>query len=226
MSKATVRHLSGTAAERGVEDLLVALPQLVSRSVEQYAALLGRSSKLLTGLVPAQLFSTSDCCDIPQQDCPPRCVCEIAWEACPGETVKASVRVRNTSAQARNFTFSAAPLQGGGDAPGALAISPAARTLQSGESVDVAIVLAVNDKFRPGERYATEILIRGAYEQCVIVRLDVVSSATVCCEIDQGDTPVRIRAHRWYEHFQCTEPCGPERSRPTPQGPSVPRDVG
>jgi hypothetical protein len=222
MSKATVRHLTGTAVERGMQDLLVALPQLASRSIDQYASLLARSSQLLAGLIPGQLLSTADCCEIPEQDCPPRCVCEIAWEASPGETVKASIRVRNTSAQARNFTFSAAPLQGGGDSPGALTISPAARTLASGESVDVAISLVVNDKFKPSERYGTEVLIRGAYEQCVIVRLDVVASPTVRCEIDQGEVPVRIRAERWYHHFQCTEPC--ERPRQDVPGITVPGD--
>ena len=207
MSKATVRHLTGTTAQRGVQDLLVALPQFASRSIDQYAALLARSSKVLAELVPAQLFASGDCCEIPEQDCPPRCVCEIGWEASPGETVKASIRVRNTSAQTRNFTFSAAPLQSGGDAPGALGISPAARTLASGESVDVALGLVVNEKFKPGERYSTEVLIRGAYEQCVLVRLDVLASPTVCCEVEQGDVPVRIRAERWYHNFQCTEPC-------------------
>ena len=224
MSKATVRHLTGTAAERGMQDLLVALPQLASRSIDQYAALLARSSKLVAGFVPAQLFTTSGCCDIPEQECPPRCVCEIAWEASPGETVKAAIRVRNTSSQARNFTFGAAPLQGGGESPGALALSPEARTLAPGESVDVAIAVTVNDKFKPGECYGTEVLVRGAYEQCVIVRLDVVPSATVRCELDQGDPPVRIRAHRWYEHFQCSEPCEPERPRPNQPGTTVPRD--
>lgn len=216
MSKATVKHLGGTAAQRGLQELFVALPQLATRSIDQYAALLSRSSQLLAGFVPAQLFPAADCCDIPEQACPPRCVCEIAWEASPGETVKASIRVRNTSAQSRNFTFSAAPLQGGGGSPGALSISPPARTLASGESVDVAISLVVNDKFQPGERYETEVLIRGAYEQCVIVRLDVCKTPTVRCEVDQGDPPVRIRAHQWYEHFQCTEPCEPDRQRPAP----------
>lgn len=27
------------------------------------------------------------------------------------------------------------------------------------------------------------------------------------CEVVLGDPPVRIRAHHWYDHFQCTERC-------------------
>jgi hypothetical protein len=216
MSKATVRHLTGHPAQRGVQDLLVALPQLASRSIDQYASLLSRTSQLFAGLIPAQLLSSTDCCEIPEQECPPHCVCEIAWEACRGETVKASIRVRNTSSQSRNFAFSAGPMQGQGSSPGAPTVSPTSRQLRSGESVDVAIELPVTEKFEAGERYEAKVLIRGAYEQCVIVRLDVVACPSVRCEVDQGDPPVRIRAHQWYDHFQCTEPC--ERGDEAPRG--------
>jgi hypothetical protein len=64
-----------------------------------------------------------------------------------------------------------------------------------------------------GAQYVAEVRIVGAYEQCVRLVLDVAAKGAVVdcgpsrCEVAAGDLPVRIRAHRWYDHFQCTEPC-------------------
>ena len=100
---------------------------------------------------------------------------------------------------------------------GTLSLSPATLTLQAGQTG------IVNAKFTvpnaPDGDYHAEIVIKGAYEQCVRVRLRI-SCKKVCgdehcvCEVVQGDPPVRIRAHHWYHHFQCTEPCGDERRGP------------
>jgi len=220
MSTARVRHLSGGNAQRGLDELLSKLPKLATRSIEQYVDLLQRGSSLMSAMLPKQLLSTAGCCDIPQQDCPPHCVCEIAWQAAPGEPVQATIRVTNTSAQARSFSFKATPLRGGAS-PGTLGIAPASAYLSSGQSVTVTLATTVGNDARPGESYNAEVLIHGAYEQCVIVRLDVCSNQSAHCEVEQGDPPVRVRAHQWYHHFQCEEPCAPSRP-PRQPGESVP----
>lgn len=217
MSRAHVRHLSDSGAQRGLDELLSALPKLASRSIEQYAELLQRGSALVSGMLPKQLLSMAGCCDIPEQDCPPRCVCAITWEAAPGESVHATIRVTNTSAQARAFHFKATALQGG-PTPPALDISPASANLASGQSVTLTLATSVGANAKPGESYSGEVLINGAYEQCVIVRLDVCSNQSAHCEVEQGDAPVRVRAHQWYHHFQCEEPCAPARSPRQPGG--------
>jgi hypothetical protein len=84
----------------------------------------------------------------------------------------------------------------------------------------VEVSATVPDEFVDGD-YVAEVFITGSYEQCVELRLGVVPSQKCppgkprCfCDVVQGDPPVRIRAHRWYDHFQCTEPCG-TRARAT-----------
>ncbi len=67
--------------------------------------------------------------------------------------------------------------------------------------------------------YRTEITVTGAYEQCVNVTLDVRAQQRCACHVVQGDIPTRIRAHRWYDHFQCVEPC----FEPAPQKKESPK---
>jgi hypothetical protein len=157
-----------------------------------------------------------DPCAIPEIDCPPRCVCDVTWEASPGETPGLTVRVTNTSSSARTFQFQATPFTGPSGSPGTLALAPPTLTLQPGQTG------VVNAKFTvpnvPEDDYHAEILIKGAYEQCVRVRLRVRCRKTAgdehcTCDVLQGDPPVRIRAHHWYHHFQCVEPCGDDRQR-------------
>ena len=217
MSTARVRHLSGSNAQRGLDEVLSKLPKLATRSIEQYVDLLQRGSSLVSAMLPKQLLPMAGCCDIPQQDCPPRCVCEIAWEAAAGESVQATIRVTNTSTQARSFSFKATPLQGGASAS-TLNLSPAGANLVSGQSVTLTLATTLGNDAKPGERYSAEVLIHGAYEQCVVVRLDVCSNQSAHCEVEQGDPPVRVRAHQWYHHFQCEEPCAPARSTEQPGG--------
>jgi hypothetical protein len=153
-----------------------------------------------------------DCCGIPEQACPPRCVGEVKWEAADGDELRALIRVRNISATTRTFTFESAELVGWGGTLGAMSISPAQLVLDSGMSDVIEATLTVPGGAEKG-KYEGEILVRGAYEQCVRAVAKVVKKKsahgqpTAACEVEQGAPPVRIRAHSWYDHFQCTEPC-------------------
>jgi hypothetical protein len=71
----------------------------------------------------------------------------------------------------------------------------------------------------PEGDYDAEIVVVGAYEQCVRVTLRVRCKKTCgdercTCEVIQGDPPLRIRTHHWYDHFQCTEPCVDPQRQP------------
>jgi hypothetical protein len=209
MSKAHVRHLGGSTIQSGIDDLVGVVPGILAQSIEQYGKLLQRSSRLLTELLPSRSLNLTDCCGIPEQDCPPRCVCEIVWEACPGESLQATIGVRNTSSRARDFTFSAGQWTGAAGALPQLKVSPQSAHLNAGERTVVTLSLQLNSQAKAGQQHETEVALRGAYEQCVRVRLQVCDDSAAHCEVEQGDPPVRIRAHQWYDHFQCEEPCAP-----------------
>jgi hypothetical protein len=152
------------------------------------------------------------CCDIPEKECPPHCVCEVNWKAARGERLNAVIEVTNRSKQARNFTFRPKPFTGGGKELPGPTVTPATAVLQSGESISVRAELPVTEPFQAGVVYKSEVLITGSYEQCVCLTLRV-DPETVChCSVEQGDPPVRIHAHQWYDHFQCAETCGPVRT--------------
>jgi len=152
-----------------------------------------------------------DPCAIPETECPPRCVCDVTWEASPGETPSLTLRLTNASTSTRTFQLQATPFTGPSGSPGTLTLSPTSLTLQGGQTG------IANAKFTvpnvPEDDYHAEVVIKGAYEQCVQVRLRVrckkaCGDEHCTCDVVQGDPPVRIRAHHWYHHFQCTEPCG------------------
>jgi hypothetical protein len=147
-------------------------------------------------------------CRVPEQDCPPRCVCDLAWVVTPGGRVEGSVRVTNTGKAGRTFAFRATNLTAAGHDPDITpSLTPDQATLAPGESVLVQVSASGTDRLQVGRQYAAEIRVAGLYEQCVRVRIDVEDEARPHCDVEQGEIPTRIRAHRWSDHFQCEEPC-------------------
>jgi hypothetical protein len=207
MSQAYVRDLSGSRAEQGVETLLDGLPALLSTAASQYLNLLRRSSKLVEDLLPSGVLAgANDCCTVPTQDCPPRCIAEIGWEGCACEPQRATVTVKNTGTQARNFSFVAGSL-----GPAKVDVTPTAAPLAPGQAVTLQVLVPGNQGLKEGETYHGELLIRGAYEQCVKLRLRIAASALPHLELTQGEVPERITELKWYRHWQCTDPCAPAR---------------
>jgi len=220
MSSVTVSPVSSLRATSERMDRLAA--QVVRRSSDSLIDLIQGLTSVLAPAVrvtkrPAagfQLFSRAKdaCCNIPEVDCPPRCVCEISWLASRGEQLNCTIRVRNASQASRSFDVEATEFQGpGGSAP--VSVSPTSLELKPGARGLVDVSFTVPDELADGD-YDAEVVITGGYDQCVELRLHVVPSQKCppgrphCfCEVVQGDPPVRIRAHHWYDHFQCTEPC-------------------
>jgi hypothetical protein len=153
------------------------------------------------------------CCEIPETECPPRCVCDICWKACPGGVVQADIRVTNTGSATREFTFDFTPFSGPGNPAAKVHVSPSSASLAPHASANVAVAFTVPNDFQHGRRYTAELRVYGVYEQCVRMTLDVEPPtgkdccAAEHCEVRADDLPTRIRAHHWYDHFQCTEPC-------------------
>ena len=222
MSKVAVRPLS-RACHSDSPSLAQLAPRLLSLSVgavtdllQGMAGVLGPALAAKATCPPAGVRARTDCCAVPESDCPPRCVCEISWEAARGEKLRCTIRLVNSSASTRTFAVEATSFTGG--AEGAVSVSPSSLLLAGGTSGLVEAAFAVPEEMPPGD-YEAEIVVRGAYEQCVRVLLHVTKKdcgpdLPACrCEITQGDPPVRIRAHHWYDHFQCTEPCAKPRPR-------------
>jgi len=205
MSQATVRHFTGSTVQRGVDGLLSGVPDLVDGVTSQYVDLLRRGVRLAGELLPSALgglAGANDCCSVPTQECPPHCVAEIDWEACAGEAQHAVINVKNSGSQARDFSFVVGNL-----GPAKVAVAPASAALAPGQSVAVHVDVMPSEAFKQGETYTGELLIRGAYEQCVRLRLRLAAPERASLDLCQGDAPQHISELKWYRHWQCTEPC-------------------
>lgn len=220
MSQATVKDLTASTAQQGLDSLLTQLPGLVSGAATQYVGLLRRGLKLAGDVLPASLGrSSSDCCTVPTQECPPHCVAEITWEACAGEVQRAVINVKNTGQQARAFSFVADTV-----GPAKVEVAPPSAQLAPGQAVAVQVAVSPNEGLQPGQTYTGEVLIRGAYEQCVKLKLHVTQPQVAHVDVSQGEVPQHITELKWYRHYQCTEPCAAPATR-VPQGPIEPPPV-
>ncbi len=184
-----------------------AYSQLMAPTFELGRALLGDYLKMWQDV--AKAGGRSSCtCQVPEQDCPPRCVCDLTWVVTPGGRVEGSLRVTNTGQTGRAFAFRATNLVAAGHDPDITpSLQPDQATLAPGESVLVQVSAAGTDRLQVGRQYTAEIRVAGLYEQCVRVTIDVEAEARPHCDVEQGEMPTRIRAHRWSDHFQCEEPC-------------------
>ncbi len=209
MSHTSVKQ-SPASGQPSLDDLVGFGSKLLLLSLDNFRTMIELAPTILPKMPDVASFRLKDPCAIPETECPPRCVCDVVWEASPGETTELTVRLTNSSKSTRTFNLHATPFAGPGGSPGTMTVGPTSLTLHGGEAG------IVNAKFTvpnvPDGDYHAEIVIEGAYEQCVRVRLRVNCKKTCgdehcMCEVVQGDPPVRIRAHHWYDHFQCTEPC-------------------
>ncbi len=215
MSHVSVKPAS--AGQPSLEELFALGSRLLATSIDSARIILQQAAGLLPPMPDLRTLRPRDMCEIPETDCPPRCVCEVTWEAIPGETPGLTVRVTNASKAARTFHLHATPFTGTGGSPGTITLAPASLSLPPGHAGVANATFTVPSG--PAGDYEAEILVQGAYEQCVRVRLKVRCEKTCgeercTCEVMQGDPPVRIRAHHWYDHFQCTEPCVEPLRRP------------
>jgi hypothetical protein len=178
--------------------------QLVGTAVRVWQPVLSAWWRLLSGALPRP----GGRCAVPETACPPRCVCRLALKAVHGETATGSVTVTNTDRQTRTFELVAETFRGAqGDTGVKPSVEPTSASLAPGQSVPVKLAVAASNAFAAGAVYESRVLVRGAYEQCVCLELQVEARAVPHCDVAQGAIPTRVRAHRWYDHFQCEELC-------------------
>ena len=162
-----------------------------------------------------------DCCEIPETCCPSPYVCKIQWIGCPGDSLKYHVQVTNTGKIQREFNLIAVPFPCSDEA---VKVTPNKKTLAPDETLKAVVSFTIPESFGGGH-YLTRIKVAGAYEQYIVVSLYVKPHQSCCCVIEQGEIPKRIKAHHWYHHFQCEEPCfdpvipEPRDPNPTPTPP-------
>lgn len=205
--------------ERLVRDSLrlggEAYSQLMGPSLELGRALFNDYLKLWQDAAGGVMRQSCGC-RVPEQDCPPRCVCDLAWTLCPGGRLEGSLRLTNTGKSTRRYTLSATNLVSAGHDPDITpSLQPAEATLEPGQSVLVQVGAQGTERLEIGREYTAEIRVAGLYEQCVRLQVTVEASSRPHCEVEQGEMPMRVRAHRWSDHFQCEEPCfEPVRRQP------------
>ncbi|MBL3591571.1 MAG: hypothetical protein JMN24_17575 [gamma proteobacterium endosymbiont of Lamellibrachia anaximandri] len=165
-------------------------------------------TKSFSDLTPGLKKSHLSHCDIPETKCPPRCICQMSWEACMGNVVKGTIEVQNTGKQAASFSLSADAFHNDqSNSSIKPELNPASFHLAAGDSITVQVSIDVGNTFVPDDAYESEIRVAGRYEQCVRLGLFVRRRMTPHCRVEQGEIPTRIVAHQWYDHFQCEELC-------------------
>jgi hypothetical protein len=211
MSHTSVKQLSSTGQQPTLDDLFGFGLNLLLMSIDNVRTVMRQARRFLPQ-VPDLALTLPKCpCAIPEVECPPRCVCEVTWEAIAGETLGHTVRVTNSSRFPRTFYLHATEFAGSGASPGTISLAPTSLTLASGQTGICNAAFTVPTTSLQGDYYA-EIVVRGAYEQAVCIMLKVgckkkCGDECCTCSVVQGDPPIRVRAHQWYHHFQCSEAC-------------------
>jgi hypothetical protein len=161
-------------------------------------------SRLFTSMMPA---ARSGCC-IPETECPPYCACSLDWTVTPGDTRVGNIEIKNTSKEPISYSLAATPLTSCGRTTETRPqLEPASGRMAPGESLHVRVSVMADRSWRPGETYESEIKVRGKYERCVCVRVEVACQPEACCRVEMGEIPRRVHADNWTKHFQCTELC-------------------
>ncbi len=168
-------------------------------------------------------------CQIPETECPPYCACTLDWTMAPGDTRVGHIQIKNTSKESITYSLAATPLASCQRATETTPqLEPSSARVGPGESLHVEVSLTADQSWRPGETYESEIKIRGKYERCVCVQVEVDCAEEACCRIEMGEIPKSVHADNWTKHFQCTdlcfEPITPSRiDRQTQDNPNAPR---
>lgn len=129
------------------------------------------------------------CCEIPETECPPRCVSGIAWKFGRGAVPMATVVVRNDGTTPRTFAFAARPLAGLHGGGATFVVRPSTATLPPGADVQVEIQLTETGGLVAGQEYHSEFLFTGSWEQCVPIVARILPDPFEKRELEQSDAP-------------------------------------
>lgn len=131
----------------------------------------------------------------------------LRWELERGVAVHGKVTVHNSSKETVTLNFETTPLLGPDAPTEQMTVTPASMRLGAGQSSVVRVSLANTRALSAGQTYEAELLVDTQPTQRVALSLGVLPDPGGYLEVEQGEAPTHLRAHRWYDHFQCTEPC-------------------
>jgi hypothetical protein len=90
MSHTSVKHSSSTSSlTTSLEDLVGLGFKLILISLDNFRTLVQQVPTSLPQMPDLTSLRPKDpcCCHIPETECPPHCVCDVTWEATPGNPV-------------------------------------------------------------------------------------------------------------------------------------------
>jgi len=125
-------------------------------------------------------------------------LCTLIREVYPGERVVEPVFVHNIGKEAKEFQFQPFPLTDlTGQTVDTPVVSPDKVTLQPDEKALITITYETG-ALQPGQRYTSEILVKGYCEQKLTLIAHVFSTNAARCTILQKKP---TRPHDWRDHF-------------------------
>jgi hypothetical protein len=131
----------------------------------------------------------------------------LHWEIDRGVSPSAKVTLRNTGKTTSTFNVDATTLVGV-DAPSArVTVTPSSLRLGADQSSVVRLELVDTASLSPSQTYECDLVVKGFYSQRIAIVTSVLADASCPVLVELGDPPTHVRAHHWYDHFQCTEPC-------------------
>ena len=132
----------------------------------------------------------------------------IDWRIQRGVAPQAALTIHNKGAEAQRFELTISPLIGVDGAEATIRLEPQALLIDPGESKTARLELDDSLALSPG-RYSTSLRATGLTAPEIRLRCEACPDPSAQFELEQGEPPTRVRAHHWYDHFQCTDSCTP-----------------
>jgi hypothetical protein len=131
----------------------------------------------------------------------------IVWEIERGVTPLAHLSLANESKERRVFQLSITPLVGVNAEAAELALSATRIELEPRGHAVLRVQLKDTLALGPSQRYHAALLVDGGKAPRIPITCTIKPDPAAYVEVSQGDLPMRLRAHHWYDHFQCSLPC-------------------
>ena len=141
----------------------------------------------------------------PQDNCPPRCLATITRYANAGEVIIVPFRVRNTSGKIKTYHLGVrAIIDQDGNTVAQPTLNKLVLEVQPGMSVLAEMKVVINDQFKPGSLYETDIVIRESrHNQNICFRLYINPEADIPEAAPYDESDIDTHFHRWYYHYYC-----------------------
>ena len=187
---------------RFFRNIVFFLKEFTLLSSTQAGAFIDKTVNLAEATILKSVPKHVGVCDCPSKDEPGQggheAVCTLIREVYQGERIVEPVFIRNLEKDAIEVELQALPFTSlTGQTVDTPVLSPDKVTLQPDEKVLVSISYETAD-FQSGQRYTSEILVKGFCDQKITLVVHVFSENAARCTILQKKY---IRPHNWRDHF-------------------------